>query len=129
MPLIIKKDGRREPYHREKLLGGIEKACQKRAVPATKMEEVVTQIERKLQAYGLKEIPSRTIGQMVMIKLHDLDKVAYVRFASVYRDFTDVNEFVHELQRPPETKEDPALLAFPFLAELEAQEAKKETST
>jgi transcriptional repressor NrdR len=100
MPLVVKKDGRREPYLREKVLSGIKKALQKRSVPTQKVEELVGQIEKKIQALGLKEVPARTIGHRVMVELHQLDKVAYVRFASVYREFRDVEEFVAELQGP-----------------------------
>jgi transcriptional repressor NrdR len=115
MPVVIKKDGRREPYTREKLLGGIAKACQKRQVPTEKIEEIVTRIEKTIQSYGLKEIPGRTIGQMAMAELHKLDKVSYVRFASVYREFRDVEEFMAELQGPPESSQDPESLSFPFV--------------
>jgi len=100
MPLVVKKDGRREPYTREKVLDGLKKACQKRSVATSKIEDLINEIERKIQGYGLKEVPTRTIGHMVMVELHKLDKVAYVRFASVYREFRDVEEFVAELQGP-----------------------------
>jgi transcriptional repressor NrdR len=103
MPVVIKKDGRREPYNRAKILGGIQKATEKRSIPMLKIEELLTRIEKRLQAYGLKEVPSRTIGQMAVIELHDLDQVAYVRFASVYREFKDVDEFVAELQEIPDS--------------------------
>lgn len=103
MPVVIKKDGRREPYSRAKMLEGIQKACQKRSVPLEKIEEAAGRIEKRLQSFGLKETPSRTIGQMVMIQLHQLDTVAYVRFASVYREFKDVEEFVAEIQEFPGT--------------------------
>lgn len=115
MPLVIKKDGRREPYQREKIRSGIEKACQKRAIAAQKMDEIATAIEKKLQSYGLKEVPAKTIGQMLMVELHKIDKVAYVRFASVYRDFKDVNEFVADLQEPPIPQEDTTTPYFPFV--------------
>lgn len=114
MPLIIKKDGRREAYQRDKIRGGVEKALQKRAVPAEKMDQLITGIEKKLQSYGLKEVPSKTLGQMLMSELHRLDKVAYIRFASVYRDFKDVDEFVAELQEPPNPQQDPQNLFLPF---------------
>jgi len=100
MPLIIKKDGRREAFERDKILGGIRKACQKREIPLQKIEDAVLRIEKRLQSSGLKEIPSKALGQMVMSELHLLDKVAYVRFASVYREFRDVEEFVADLQDP-----------------------------
>lgn len=100
MPLVIKKDGRREPYSREKILDGLKKACQKRSVAMQKIEELVSLIERKIQSYGLKEVSAKIIGHKVMVELHKLDKVAYIRFASVYREFRDVEEFVAELQAP-----------------------------
>jgi transcriptional repressor NrdR len=114
MPLVIKKDGRREPYAREKIRSGLEKSCQKRAIPAQKIDEIVSGIEKRLQSYGLKEVPTKTVGEMMMAELHKLDKVAYVRFASVYRDFKDVEEFVAELQEPPTTDTDPSAPLFPF---------------
>ena len=116
MPLVVKKDGRREPYLRDKILEGIKKACQKRSVATLGIEELIDRIEQKIQNFGLKEIPTRTIGQMVMGELHQLDKVAYVRFASVYREFRDVEEFVAELKGPgPELpSEDPQHLRFNF---------------
>jgi len=114
MPLVIKKDGRREPYIREKLRQGLEKACQKLAVPAQKIDEVVSLIEKRLQSYGLKEVPTKTVGEMLMAELHKLDKVAYIRFASVYREFKDVEEFVAELQEPPTPETDPAAPLFSF---------------
>ncbi|MFL5813239.1 MAG: transcriptional regulator NrdR [Bdellovibrionia bacterium] len=104
MPVVIKKDGRREPYHRSKMVDGIQNACQKRSVPQEKIEEAANFIEKRIQSFGLKEVPARTIGQMVMIELHKLDKVAYVRFSSVYREFKDVEEFVAELQELPEER-------------------------
>src|SRR5690606_12642936 len=98
MPVIIKKDGRRESYTRDKIIGGLRKACQKRPITTPQIEGIVNRIEKKLQSYGLKEVPSRAIGEMIMAELHLLDKVAYVRFASVYREFRDVEEFVAELK-------------------------------
>lgn len=109
MPMVIKKDGRRENYDREKVMDGVRKSCQKRPVTAQRMEECVAKIEKRIQSYGLKEVPSKTIGQMVMAELHRMDKVAYIRFSSVYREFRDVDEFVAELQEQPmeETTEHP----------------------
>jgi transcriptional repressor NrdR len=97
MPSVIKKDGRREPFVREKVFSGIQKSCQKRPVTTQQIEAAVTQIEKKIQSYGLKEIPANSVGEMVMQALLQLDKVAYVRFASVYREFRDVEEFVADL--------------------------------
>lgn len=114
MPAVIKKDGRRESFDRSKIVEGIQKACEKRSIPLQKIEELVRGMERRIQSYGLKEIPSKTIGQMVMIELSKLDKVAYVRFASVYREFRDVEEFVAELQIPQANQDDPNSLTFSF---------------
>ena len=96
-PLVVKKDGRREAFDRDKLVAGLKKACEKRPVPVEKIEELVTSIERRLQELGEKEVPSTTIGALVMEKLPALDEVAYVRFASVYRSFRDIAEFMSEL--------------------------------
>lgn len=102
MPFVVKKDGRRESFEREKILAGIQKACQKRPLTVTDFEEMVRTVEQHVQSMGLKEISSQTIGQNVMEILRDRDKVAYVRFASVYREFTDVDDFVAELTRSPD---------------------------
>lgn len=114
MPAVIKKDGRREPFDRTKIVDGLQKACEKRTIASTRVEELVRGIEKKIQSYGLKEIPTKTVGQMVMAELHGLDMVAYVRFASVYREFRDVEEFVAELQIPQAQNEDPNSLTFSF---------------
>jgi transcriptional repressor NrdR len=97
LPLVIKKDGRREPFDRAKILSGLKKACSKRPVPVEVMESAADKIERSLEA-GEKEIPSSRIGDAVMDALRDIDDVAYVRFASVYRSFRDVNELMNELK-------------------------------
>jgi transcriptional repressor NrdR len=98
LPLVIKKDGRREPFDRLKILNGLKKACEKRPVGVEALERTVTDIEKSLQEKGLKEIQSAMIGEEVMERLHKLDEVAYVRFASVYRSFRDINEFMNELK-------------------------------
>ena len=98
LPLIVKKDGRREPFDRAKVLSGIQKACEKRPIPQEKIDEVVDHIERELQELAVKEIVSKEVGERIMKQLHHLDHVAYVRFASVYRDFKDLNQFMDELQ-------------------------------
>lgn len=98
LPMVIKKDGRREPFNREKIISGIRKACQKRAVSVSKVEEFVDQLELYFQELGKKEIDSEEIGERVITKLKDWDEVAYVRFASVYRQFRDINEFMAELE-------------------------------
>ena len=96
--MIIKKDGRREVFSRDKVRSGLKKACQKRDISMNVIEEFVDELERDLRETGEKEIPSSVLGEKVMIKLHELDDVAYVRFASVYREFKDVNDFVSELK-------------------------------
>ena len=98
LPMLIKKDGRREPWERGKIVTGLEKACEKLAVSMADIDNFVDAIEQKLQDYGNKEIPTRQIGEWVMEALPALDEVAYVRFASVYRQFKDVNEFMEELK-------------------------------
>ncbi len=98
LPMVIKKDGRRQTFDRLKILNGVKKSCEKRAVSIDKINELITQVEKKIQEIDLKEIPSSDIGVVVMEELKHLDHVAYVRFASVYRSFRDVNEFMDELQ-------------------------------
>lgn len=98
LPVLVKKDGRREAWDRHKLIVGLEKACEKRTVSRDKIDEFTDMIEHKLQDYSAKEIPSGVIGEWVMEGLPSLDEVAYVRFASVYRQFKDVNEFMDELK-------------------------------
>ena len=97
--MIIKKDGRREAFDRNKVMNGIIKACEKRPVPVAEMERVVSEIERGLNNLMEKEVESTYVGELVMEKLKELDEVAYVRFASVYRQFTDVNTFVKEIEK------------------------------
>ena len=99
IPLIVKKDGRRESFDRRKLLQGLERACQKRPVSAEAREEVADAIERDLRESGERELASSEIGEKVMTHLRELDQVAYVRFASVYRQFDDIGEFLDELQK------------------------------
>ena len=96
--MIIKKDGRREVFNREKVRSGVKKAFQKRNISMNTIEEFIDDLERDLREIGEKEIPASTIGEQIMSKLHELDDVAYVRFASVYREFKDVNDFVSELR-------------------------------
>ena len=95
---MVKKDGRREPFSREKVIAGIRKACHKRPVSEEDIESFVSQLEKDLYESGEKEIPSGFIGERVMEKLKEWDEVAYVRFASVYREFQDVNEFVKQVE-------------------------------
>jgi transcriptional repressor NrdR len=96
--MIIKKDGRREVFNREKVRSGVSKACEKRDISMNVIEEFIDDLERDLKEMGEKEFPASVIGEKIMMKLHDLDDVAYVRFASVYREFKDVNDFVSELR-------------------------------
>lgn len=96
--LVVKRDGRREPFDRKKLLGGIVKACEKRPIPMEKMESLADQIEREVAQEFEKEVSSVQIGERVMKHLSALDEVAYVRFASVYRSFKDINQFMKELR-------------------------------
>ena len=98
MPLLIKKDGRREPWDRRKLAAGLEKACEKLPVGAEQIDAFVDAIEQKVQDHGSKEVPTAQVGEWVMEALPALHEVAYVRFASVYRQFRDVNEFMDELK-------------------------------
>lgn len=97
--VVVKKDGRREPYRREKLESGIRKALEKRPVPERRVREVLTDIERTIQARGEDEVTSRVIGEAVMRALKELDDVAYIRFASVYKAFRDTDTFEEELKR------------------------------
>jgi transcriptional repressor NrdR len=96
--MVIKKDGRREPFSRQKMLAGLLKACEKRPISIEKLEEVVAVIEVELQKKFEQEVNAAQIGEMVMEKLAALDDVAYVRFASVYRQFKDINQFMRELR-------------------------------
>jgi len=96
--MIIKKDGRREVFSREKVRSGLKKACEKRNISMNVIEEYVDELERDLGETEEKEIPSHTIGEKIMIKLNELDDVAFVRFASVYREFKDANDFFSELK-------------------------------
>jgi len=96
--MIIKKDGRREVFNSEKVRSGIQKACEKRNISINVIDQFIEDLERDLKETGEKEIPSNIIGEKVMAKLHEIDGVAYVRFASVYREFKDVNDFVSELK-------------------------------
>ena len=98
MPHIIKKDNRREPFDRQKILQGLERACEKRPVGLELREALVTKIEKNLQASGEKEIPSSIIGTQIMDELRGIDEIAYVRFASVYRQFKDIKEFKKEIE-------------------------------
>lgn len=95
---IIKKDGSRQDYDRQKLMGGILKACEKRPISMEKIEKMVQEIENKVEKEGKREIKSQKLGELVMRKLQKLDEVAYVRFASVYRQFKDLGQFMQEVK-------------------------------
>ena len=97
--VVIKKDGSRQTFDRTKLLNGMIRACEKRPVPFSKLEEVANEIEQTIQNEMDREIPSSKIGELVMDRLKDVDEVAYVRFASVYRQFKDINTFMAELSK------------------------------
>ena len=97
--MIIKKDGRRESFDRNKVMNGIVKACEKRPVSMADIERIVSEIERGLNNLMEKEVDSTFIGELIMEQLKKLDEVAYVRFASVYRQFTDVNTFIKEIEK------------------------------
>ena len=99
LPTVVKKDGRRELFDREKLLRGISKACEKRPVSREAVEQVVYDIERTLRDELQDEVATSQLGDMVMLRLRDLDEVAYVRFASVYKEFRDLGSFMDEIQR------------------------------
>jgi transcriptional repressor NrdR len=96
--LVVKKDGRREPFDRSKLLAGLHRACEKRPIPAKALDAIADEVEQMVQDSPDREVEARAIGEKVMSRLKELDKVAYVRFASVYRQFEDVQEFMAELK-------------------------------
>lgn len=98
LPAVVKKDGRRETFDRMKISGGIKKACEKRPIGMEVIDTLVDRIERWAQDVGEPEISSKDIGEKIMEELHSLDQIAYVRFASVYRSFRDINEFKRELE-------------------------------
>jgi transcriptional repressor NrdR len=106
LPMVVKKDGRREPFNREKITSGIRKACQKRPISMTDIEEFVDLLELYFQELGKKEIDSSEIGERVINKLKEWDEVAYVRFASVYRQFKDISEFMMELEEILKSKQE-----------------------
>lgn len=99
MPRVIKTDGTRQPFDEDKLRAGIQRALEKRPVSIEEIEAAITRIKQRLRATGERELPSREVGEAVMLELKKLDQVAYVRFASVYRSFQDINEFREEIER------------------------------
>lgn len=98
LPLIVKKDGRREAFDRQKIFNGLKRACEKRPISVDTLEKIVSRIEQSLIEGGDREVKSSVIGEKVMEELYGLDGVAYVRFASVYRQFKDINQFMKELK-------------------------------
>lgn len=96
--LVVKRDGRREPFDRKKIIGGVLKACEKRPIPLEQIEALVGELEREIAQEFDREVPAVEVGERVMRRLHELDEVAYVRFASVYRSFKDINQFMKELR-------------------------------
>ena len=98
LPVVVKKDGRRESFDRTKILAGLKKACEKRPISTATIEAVTDRIEKRIQEMGETEIESRIVGEELMKELHQLDQVAYVRFASVYREFEDIDQFMDELR-------------------------------
>ena len=106
--VVVKRDGKREPFSREKIVAGISRACEKRPISLNQIEEIVERIEGEIQRRAPGEIPSLEIGERVMEELQGLDEVAYVRFASVYRHFKDVNEFLDEIQGLVQEDEKPS---------------------
>jgi transcriptional repressor NrdR len=97
-PMVVKKDGRREPFDRAKIVAGLKRACEKRPVSMETIEQIANNIETTMAEQGDREVASNAIGEAVMNELHKIDQVAYVRFASVYRSFKDIDEFMHELE-------------------------------
>ena len=106
MPMLVKKDGRREAYDRDKVVVGLRKACEKRPVSMADIDEFVDLLERELQDMGEREVPTQWVGEKMMEGLAKLDEVAYVRFASVYRQFKDINEFMDELKGLLDTRKE-----------------------
>ena len=98
LPAIVKKDNRRETFDRTKVMAGLKKACEKRPISSAALEASVDRIEKRLQEYGESEVPARIVGEEVMRELHQLDQVAYVRFASVYREFKDIDQFMETIK-------------------------------
>ncbi len=106
LPVVVKKDGRRESFDRSKILAGLKKACEKRPISTATIETVTDRIEKHIQEMGETEIQSRIVGEELMKELHQLDQVAYVRFASVYREFKDIDQFMDELRTLAQQRRD-----------------------
>ncbi|MCA9552129.1 MAG: transcriptional repressor NrdR [Myxococcales bacterium] len=97
LPMVVKADGRREPFDHNKVVAGVRAACEKRPVPLSEIEELVDDIEKQLQETGEKEVEAATIGEEVLVRLSEIDDVAYIRYASIFRNFKDLEEFTREL--------------------------------
>jgi transcriptional repressor NrdR len=108
--MVVKRDGRREPFDRHKIVYGVQIACAKRPVPTESIEELVTGIERELYHRGTREVTSREIGEMVMQNLRRLDEVAYIRFATIYRRFADVEDLADEIENLLDRRQREAIL-------------------
>ncbi len=106
LPVVVKKDGRRESFDRSKILAGLKKACEKRPISTATIETVTDRIEKRIQEMGETEIESQIVGEELMKELHQLDQVAYVRFASVYREFKDIDQFMDELRTLAQQRRD-----------------------
>ena len=106
LPMVVKKDGRRESFDRTKILAGLKKACEKRPISTATIEDVTDRIEKRIQEMGETEIESRIVGEELMKELHQMDQVAYVRFASVYREFKDIDQFMDELKTLAQQRRD-----------------------
>ena len=124
-PFVVKKDGRREPYSKEKVLKGLQAACQKRPISLAQLEAVVERISNWTMARGEKEIPASMVGQKIMRELRALDDVAYVRFASVYRNFQDVQEFVETLEENDGTEAFESTAQLSLTPDIRPAEGKK----
>ncbi len=126
LPMIIKKGGQRESFDRYKILSGLKRACEKRPVSVMEMEDVVKGIESSLIDLGEKEVSSNVIGELVIDKLHNLDQVAYVRFASVYREFSDIGEFLDALRNLVSSKISPTQDSLGKVIPLRKEDTKKD---
>lgn len=129
LPMVVKKGGQRESFDRYKILNGLKKACEKRPISVLEMEDVVKNIETKLLELGHKEVSSEMIGEMVIERLHQLDQVAYVRFASVYREFSDVREFMDALRSLVSSGGDRASNVLPIRAKRPAPSVESGTDS
>ena len=127
--MVVKKDGRREPFSRNKLLTGLRKAFEKRPLPAEAVEKLVEEIETEVQSVSKAEVPSHVVGEMVMDRLRNLDEIAYIRFASVYRAFKDIDSLKEELERleslrqGPSPQDQPSLIPREQLVAMELAQA------